>query len=174
MWWQGTMRRFSWQQCKSNQRMAQYRAMGERNNNFSPSKEGSNWWNLVLIKILIAVGHHPSRAADHCIAHGYQLTCIYTYTATCWSLPIEKNYPWPPTLDSWWVSITPYTRTTISSYKCLHMDTQIVESVSGRYHRCLHWIFSSADQAARYDRPVVATLLPQLVRPLTTRLAKNC
>jgi len=113
MWWQGTMRRFSWQRCESNQRMAQYRAMGERNNNFSPSKEGSNWWNLVLIKILIAVGHHPSRAADQCIAHGYQLTCIYTYTATCWSLPIEKKYPWPPTLDSWWVSIiTPYTRTT--------------------------------------------------------------
>jgi len=33
---------FSWQQCKSNQRMAQYRAMGERNNIFSPSKEGNN------------------------------------------------------------------------------------------------------------------------------------
>jgi len=33
---------FSWQQCKSNQRMAQYRAMGERNNILSPSKEGSN------------------------------------------------------------------------------------------------------------------------------------
>jgi hypothetical protein len=65
----------------------------------------------------------------------------------CWS---RKKYPYmATTLDSWWVSLTPYTRTTISSYKCLHMDTQIVKSVSGRYHRCLHWIFSSADQATR-------------------------
>jgi len=111
MWWQGTMRRFSWQQCKSNQRMAQYRAMGERNNNFSPSKEGSNWWNLVLIKILIAVGRHPSRAADPCIAHSHQLPCIYIQHRVdhCQS---RKKYPWPPTLVSWWVSITPYTRTT--------------------------------------------------------------
>ena len=112
MWWQGTMRRFSWQRCESNQRMAQYRAMGERNNNFSPSKERSNWWNLVLIKILIAVGRHPRRAVDPCIAHNHQLPCIYIQHRVDHCQWRKKIPIWPPTLVSWWVSITPYTRTT--------------------------------------------------------------
>jgi len=145
MWWQGTMRHFSRQQCKSNQRMAQYRAMGERNNIFSPSKEGNNWWNHVLIKILIAVGRHPSRAADPCIAQSP--AAMHIYTAPCRSLPIEKKIPMA-TYSSFMMGV----HNSIYKNYLFHINTCIWTHklwICGRYHRCYHWIFFSADHASQ-------------------------
>jgi len=51
----------------------------------------------------------PCSGSLHCPRSPAASIYIQCRVDHCWS---RKKYPWPPTLDSWWVSITPYTRTT--------------------------------------------------------------